>query len=283
MNKLVLSLVSRVVKILPTWIKSGLYRLGPFSSIIRWFLNKMSPPGLTQVTIAGGELQGKLIYLDLQMEKDYWLGTYENDLQVTIRELVKPGWVAYDVGANIGYISLLFSRVIGENGFVYAFEANPNNIERLRENLDLNRLTHRVKVIPAAVIDTSRRVTFLIGPSGAMGKVNGSAGRSGVHRRSIEVQGVALDDFIYLDGNHVPQVIKMDIEGGEILAFAGMSRLLEQARPLILLELHGQEAAQVAWDGLTRADYRISGMKRGFPPVHSVTDLDWKAYLVAMP
>jgi FkbM family methyltransferase len=221
--------------------------------------------------------------LDLQLEKDYWLGTYETDLQTAVDDLIEPGWVAYDVGANIGFVSLLLARRLGETGTIFAFEALPDNLERLRTHVEINGLASRVTVIPGAVTATSEPVRFLVGPSGAMGKAEGSAGRSEGHRDTIEVPGITLDDFVYRDGNPPPQIIKMDIEGGEILALQGMPRLLAEAHPLILLELHGPEAARVAWDTLTAAGYQICRMQRGYPHVSSLDELDWKAYLVAMP
>ena len=141
----------------------------------------------------------------------------------------------------------------------------------------------KVKIKSGAVTNTSKPVGFLIGPSGAMGKVTGSAGRSDIHETSIEVTGISLDDFVYKDGNQAPDVIKMDIEGGEVLAFEGMTRLLVEARPLIFLELHGPEAAKAAWDKLTDAGYQICRMKPDVPIVTSWEELDWKAYLVAVP
>jgi hypothetical protein len=75
----------------------------------------------------------------------------------------------------------------------------------------------------------------------------------------------------------------MDIEGGEVLALKGMPRLLAEARPLILLELHGPEAARASWETLTAAGYQIHRMEHGYPRVASLDELDWKAYLVAMP
>jgi len=77
------------------------------------------------VQVAAGGLQGLRLSLDMQTEKDYWLGTYEPELQAAVADLVKPGMQVYDVGANIGYVSLLLARRVGAAGHVYAFEALP--------------------------------------------------------------------------------------------------------------------------------------------------------------
>ena len=283
MKKLILQLTAFSARVLPEPLKRRIYRIQPLAKFVRGTLNKAAPTGMTEVSIAAGGAASLKMRLDLQFEKDYWLGTYESDLQTAITELVKPGWVAYDVGANIGFVTLLLSQRLGASGKIFAFEALPDNLERLRTHITLNGLEPRVSVVPGAVAATSETIRFLIGPSGAMGKAEGSAGRTERHQEAIEVPGFSLDDFVYRDGNPPPQVIKMDIEGGEVLAFQGMPRLLSDQRPLILLELHGPEAARIAWGILTAAGYRICRMTRGYPHVPSLDDLDWKAYLVAMP
>jgi FkbM family methyltransferase len=265
-------------------IKRAIYRSGPLANWIRTSLNRAAPQGLSAVQVAAGGLAGRTHVLDLQAEKDYWLGTYEPELQEAISDLVRPGSVEYDVGANIGYISLLLAQAAGENGSVYAFEALPANLERLRQNLALNGIGNRVKVIPGAVSNTSAPVRFLIGPSGGMGKAEGSAGRQElVYPQAIQVPGIVLDEFVYQAGNPAPQVVKMDIEGGEVLALPGMCRLLSEARPVVLMELHGPEAAQAAWSELQSAGYRICLMEKDYPVIPSLESLDWKAYIVAFP
>jgi len=281
MYKPLLSLATWIARVTPMPMKQAFYRLGPLTRLIRFGLNRAAPHGLSQVKVAAGALAGASLLLDLQKEKDYWLGTYEPELQAAVAELARPGMVAYDVGANIGYISLLLAGAVGESGRVYAFEALPDNIERLRSNLSLNGMEERVQVVEAAVIDHSVLVQFLVGPSGGMGKAVGSAGRQRGYARSIPIPGLALDDFVFGQGNPPPQVVKMDIEGGEVLALPGMRRVLRQHHPLFLLELHGPEAAHTAWDELAATGYRLCQMSPGYPSVPSFEALNWKAYVVA--
>lgn len=284
MRKLILSSAGLAARILPTNIKKSLYRSKLVAYIVRAGLNLAVPEGLTEVTVASGELKGMLLALDLKTEKDYWLGTYETDIHKAIMDLAKPGFIAYDVGANIGYVSLLLARAVGENGRVFSFEAFPKNQYRLHKNIALNRWRERVVVVRAAVVESCRPVRFLVGPSGGTGKAEGSAGREELtYSQPIVVTGVSLDAFVYEAGRPAPQIVKMDIEGGEVLALPGMQRLLQEARPVMLLELHGQKAAQVAWEYLTKAGYRLYGMKPGYPPIPNIEALDWKAYLVGLP
>lgn len=288
MNKWTLSLAASTARLLPDWMKKGIYCIPPLARFIRRGLNQAAPQGITQITIAAGANAGMQMLLDMQSEKDYWLGTYEPELQHAIANLIQPGMVIYDVGANIGYISLMLARAAGEDGSVFSFEALPANLERLRANLTLNPEGKRARVVAAAVIDHDGPAHFLLGPSGGMGKAEGSAGRSAqddhvAYTETITVAGLSLDSFVYQQGQPAPQAVKMDIEGGEILALPGMQRLLKDARPILLMELHGPQAASLAWETLSAAGYRICQMTPGYPTVTSVADLDWKAYLVALP
>lgn len=284
MTKMILSLAAASARRLPASVKLALYRIRPLAGLIRRGLNRAAPKGLVPVTVAAGGLEGMHLQLDLQSEKDYWLGTYEPELQAALLELVRPGMVVFDVGANIGYISLLCLKSMRGTGRVFAFEALPANLERLRANLELNGLADQVEIVAGAVIDRSQPVRFLVGPSGGMGKAEGSAGRQGIdYADTITMEGLSLDEFVYSAGNPAPQVVKLDIEGGEVLALPGMLRLLNEARPVVLLELHGPEAAHVAWTALVKAGYQICRMAPGFPGVPSLEALDWKAYLVGLP
>jgi FkbM family methyltransferase len=288
-KKFLLSSAALAARLLPASAKQAIYRSGPLASSIRRALNRAAPRGLSEVRVAAGLLEGCPLLLDLQTEKDFWLGTYEPDLQRALGELVHPGTTAFDVGANIGYITLMLARAVGPTGRVVAFEALPANVERLQKNLALNALEARVAVEPRAVAGGEGTVRFHVHASGGMGKAEGSASRWNQRYQSeIAVPSTSLDAFVYQRGGPVPQLIKMDIEGGEVLALPGMRRLLSEGRPTLLLEVHGPEGLSAGWDELSAAGYSICRMQQGFPrvapkPENLESLLDekgWKAYLV---
>lgn len=284
MKSFVLRFAGWVAGWLPVGIIKRIYAFKPFASLSRKVLNSAAPEGQTEVTVAGGLLQGARLLLDLQTEKDFWLGTYEIDLQAAVQDWIKPGMVVYDVGANIGFISIMMARLAGPTGRVFSFEALPANVERLRKNVELNKLQEVVTIIPAAVVESVRQADFLVSPSVGMGKVAGSAGRQGIpYQGSIEVKGISLDGFVFEQGQMPPGLVKLDIEGGEVLALPGMRRILNECWPIVFLELHGPEAAQAAWEALASQDYRICQLQRGYPEVNSFNQLDWKAYILALP
>ncbi len=277
----ILSLASKTARMLPAPLRRSLYRLGPLTRLLRGTLNQLAPSGLTEVEIAAGAAQGMRMRLDLQAEKDYWLGTYELDLQAAIQHLVHPGMTTYDVGANIGFVSLMLAQASGDSGRVIAFEALPANLDRLRANISLNDLQDRISWVHAAVIDRDSPVEFLVHASASMGKAAGSAGRQHGEHETIRVPGLSLDHFVFETGGPPPDLIKLDVEGGEVLALPGMRQLLSEIRPTLLLEVHGERAAQLAWDLLTGLGYRLYRMAAGYQPVQSAAQLEAKAYLVA--
>jgi FkbM family methyltransferase len=262
----------------------ALYNHPAISNVIRKGLNRTVPEGFTEVTIAAGYLEGMRMLLNLQVEKDYWLGTYEPQLQETIEDLTQRSQVFYDIGANIGYMTLLSAKCVGFEGHVFTFEALPANLERLRRNIDLNAFEKQVTVVPAVVTNHTGETRFLLGPSHGTGKADGAAGRSSIdYHEAIALDVISIDDFIYKSGNPEPDIIKIDIEGSEVLALPGMSRLLHDRKPILLIELHGPEAAKASWEFLRNEGYRICRMTKNYPPVESLQELEWKSYLVAIP
>jgi FkbM family methyltransferase len=277
-----LSLAAAAARLFPAPLKRRLYRLGPLSAGLRSALNRAAPVGLGEVEVAGGALTGTRMILDMQKEKDYWLGTYEIDLQHAASDFVKPGMVAYDVGANIGYVSLILAKLVGTNGMVIAFEPLPENQDRFQKQLSLNQ-DAQIRLIPMAVGETSGKKEFLVHSSGGMGKISGATGRDTQYKDAIKVECTTLDDFIFKQRNPQPHIVKIDIEGGEGLALRGADKLISNIKPLFVIELHGKEAAFECWQILTGAGYSIHNLTWHYPEVTNVTLLDWKSYILARP
>jgi len=278
-----MGLGATISRALPERVKLMLYRLPIVTGAIRGALNFAAPPGLTEVRVTGGSLAGAILRLDLKREKYYWLGTDEPELQRAIKELVTPGMTVYDVGANIGYFSLLLAAQVGNRGLVYAFEPLPSSIERPRDHVALNGQLSLITIVDRAVSDNCEEASFLIHGSHAMGKLEGSAGRDATYDESIEVASVSLDEFVFELGNPPPDVVKMDIEGGEVKAIPGMLRVLKERSPILLLELHGPESAQIVWDVLEDCSYQVYRLVSGYPEIESREALPWKARILGSP
>ncbi len=127
------------------------------SQLIRLPL-KFVPKGLV-VPILSGPARG-LKWVTGSGTHGCWLGTYERDRQQQLTELLKPGDCFLDIGANVGFYSVLASRIVGATGQVHSFEPFPRNVDYLQKHIELNRLTN-VTVHPLALSDgPARTMTF---------------------------------------------------------------------------------------------------------------------------
>jgi FkbM family methyltransferase len=271
-----LALASLAARWLPENLKQSLYKLGPITSLIRSSLNRSAPAGLVKTTISGGLLASRLFELDMQTEKDYWLGTYEPQLQQAIRDWVKPGMMVYDVGANVGYVSLMLAS---RSAKVTAFEPLPANQQRFRANLAMNA-DLETELIPKAVSDHAGQADFVVHSSDDMGRLLGTGKPVQPGTNVVRVETISLDDFVFKSGQQKPNLVKIDVEGAEVFVLKGMRALLEE-KPILFLELHDKEAAHAAWELLAAAGYSVRAMQLGYPPVRDPQTLKRKSYVVA--
>jgi FkbM family methyltransferase len=265
MGTWLMQLTGAVSRRIPLRARLALYRLGPLTGLVRRTLNAAAPRGVHPVRVASGDLQGRWLLLDLQVDKDLWLGTYEPHLTRAILRFAAPGGLAWDLGANVGYTSLLLAQAVGEAGSVVAFEPLPANLERLRQGLALNRMEGRVRIVPAAVGERSGRGTFRTHASGAMGRLDDGEASPTEALERIQVEVIALDEFVFAQGNPAPNLIKADLEGGEGPALRGMVRLLREARPILLVELHGAAARASVETTLRETGYTLEELPPGGP------------------
>ncbi len=185
-----------------------------------------------EVTIQRGPAKG--LKIDAAgAHPGYALGTSEPLLQQAFVDMVKPGDVVYDLGANVGFFTLLVARLVGPQGAVVAFEPDPRNAEALRSNVARNGLSH-VIVVEQGVADTSGSLRFNIQDS-TMSRI-AEEGEEG-----IDVPVTTLDAFLVSESAPPPTLLKLDIEGAEISALRGAETLLDRHAPDVICEVHGTE------------------------------------------
>jgi FkbM family methyltransferase len=178
-----------------------------------------------------------------------WLGTYERDKVELLRRFVKPGMVAYDVGANAGYYTLLLSHLVGPSGRVYAFEPLPENVVNLTHHIHINDLRN-CEVVEVAVSDRPGLAGFHAAASNSMGAlVDGEA--------VLRVPTITLDGLVDQAGFMAPDFVKMDVEGAEGMVLAGAQGVLSSRASMWFIALHGPEPAKVATKALLRAGFDL--------------------------
>jgi FkbM family methyltransferase len=189
----------------------------------------------------------------------YWeamqVAGHEHSIYSGIEKVIKPGQVAYDIGASLGYYAIPMSRRVGRRGQVICFEANPVNVYFLRTNLILNGIDN-AKVFPLAISDFNGTMKFSINYGNlSVGLLEASYLYSGKAGHQIQVQCEKLDDILIEFVPPPPNLIKMDIEGGEAAALVGMEQTLKNFKPIIILEVHGLVMARSCFDFLDHLGY----------------------------
>lgn len=175
----------------------------------------------TQVNVNGVKLhlppRDEGVSESLKME-----GTWEKEETALFESIVTPGMTVLDVGANVGYYTLLASRLVGPQGKVIAFEPEPLNFELLIRNILENRSAN-VTAWPYAVGSALGYADLNLSWPASTGSHSIAYQPKGGSSK-LRVVLVGLDDF--LDPSLWPDVIKMDIEGAEIFALEGMKKIL---------------------------------------------------------
>jgi FkbM family methyltransferase len=169
-----------------------------------------------------------------------WLDDrYEAETIAMLREDARPAAVVADIGAHIGFESLVLARLVGESGTVLSFEPDPTNLARLRQNLKINSITN-VRLIDRAVSKSTGIHLFDAQGSTTSHLVSGKVDARG--GETMQVQTVSLDDFFYDEHAPIPSLLKIDVEGHELAVLEGGERFLAQFKPALLLEMHAEQS-----------------------------------------
>lgn len=221
---------------------------------------RLIPPSMV-VPILQGTLRGKKWKVG-SATNGCWLGSYEYTKQKALEREIKSGHVVYDIGANVGFYTLLASVLAGETGHVYSFEPFPENLRELRNHLKMNRIQN-CTVIDAAVSSSEGEAVF--DPSGD--RCTGHLAAGG----SLRVRTLTLDGLVSRKEIRVPNVMKMDIEGAELECLRGAYQVIQESRPVIFLATHGPEVHEACVDLLGKWNYRLATLDGG--PAESADEL----------
>ena len=158
-------------------------------------------------------------------------GTWEPKVTDFVQSWLKPNMVVLDVGAHIGYYTLLFAKLVGEGGHVFAFEPMPSSRRCLEQNIGLNGFTN-VTAFRFALLDEDGNL-----PIGRKGKLI-QAGASLTESLIIETR--VFDRWRETWGIDTADLIKIDVEGAEMNVLLGMEKYIHASRPALLVEVHPQ-------------------------------------------
>jgi len=208
-------------------------------------------------TIEKGRCSG--LRIRTPQNRDYVAGTSELPVQEALAQTLGPGDVFYDIGANVGFFSLLAARLVGNRGTVCAFEPVTENADAIRANAAINRFDRLIRVHEVAVGRSTATAELTIARWDGGGSLSPSAVRpeEALSRRMVSV--VALDDYIGANGLRAPTVVKIDVEGLEMDVIDGMSSTIGRFMPTVLYEV--DDATRTGLDRRwSELDARLAGL-----------------------
>lgn len=208
-----------------------------------------------------GPLEGYQMKIDWHRYRSFVYGTWEKEVVASLTKNVSEGSVVFDVGAHIGFYTLLLAKLVGPGGRVYSFEPLPENFKLLSENVERNRCSN-VRLVRKAVMVRSGPIRVTVPNSEP---VPGSVSLTADYGTPpITVEAITLDEFAAPLSGPI-HLIKMDVEGAEHQVLLGGERTIRDHRPNLMIELHHfdpQREDQSALSLLTRWDYRVEWLNR---------------------
>lgn len=208
-----------------------------------------------------GAIKGKKLYYRKDINFHSTMGVWEKDSLQALNKLFKrfgldkQDTVIADVGANIGYYSLFFSKYLSASARIFAFEPSSTILPILRKNLEANKVSN-VTVLELACSDHTGNEVFFLGEHHHESSILGDWSTNATAGTKVTVQAVTLDYYFEnFNQGQYPDLIKMDIEGGGIYALKGCVNCITQKRPFILIESHNQGEDQAVSQVLMQYNY----------------------------
>lgn len=179
------------------------------------------------------KINGLVMYansLDRIMALFLWKLSFLEDFEFQkVRGFVKKGMIVLDIGSNIGFYTLQFSKLVGKNGKVFAFEPDPDNYSLLAKNIEKNNLNNVIAIKKAVLNKTGPLQLYLCKENRGDHRIF----ESNDERDSIKIDGTKIDD-IFSSETKI-DIIKMDIQGSEYLAVEGMHDVIERNEDIIII------------------------------------------------
>jgi len=261
-------LISQVFRYLPLGLIEQFER-SPQSNVIA---HRLAQWGLRNrdVTLRQGEGAG-LKFNAGYANPDFALGTYELPLQQALAQYLKAGDTFYDIGANIGFFTVIGAKLVGSSGRVYAFEPGADNATLVQRNIKLNHFS-QVTVLEKAVSSAMGKGELLLAEYSG-GHTLSTAGTPPDLKGAITVDLVTIDELLAQQIITPPDVVKIDVEGAELDVLRGMTQTIQQYKPTIIYEVDDgdqelfKRKSQDVEDFMRSIGYQIEILEDAYPAI----------------
>lgn len=217
-----------------------------------------------------------LLFNAARSNAGYLLGTTEPELQACFELFVSPGHTVYDIGSNVGFYTIISGRLVGPTGRVDAFDPLPDNAKRTRDNAAANRQSH-VRVHTLALSDEDGVSVFRVSEDSNWGRLDSLATPTG-HAEDISVPTARIDTLVANGDVAPPDVVKMDVEGAEVMVLRGARNVLRTHDVTLLVDIHGTNAE--VQQELESCGYEVFVVRGQGQPLASSR---WDVQIVAVP
>jgi FkbM family methyltransferase len=181
-----------------------------------------------------------------------WLGSYEFEKQTVMNEIVQPGDVVYDVGAHVGYFSIIFGKLVGAAGAVYAFEPVRENYDFLLQHIEINHLSN-VQAVCAGIAVSSGTACF--------STPNHPATYHCTDSGSVRAPVYNLEEYVRENHLPAPTLIKMDIEGEELFVLPSILEFVVRHRTKLLISTHDNGSSGILGKLLSSSGYSVRALQ----------------------
>lgn len=240
----VMSLISGLLTV---YLKSG---LRGSTRLTNFFAKRLKSLQALPVKVDGGT-----VILDLRIGSAHGIlaGAADHTGEgAVIRSLVREGDVVYDIGAHFGLYTVLFSSLVGETGAVFAFEPNPEVLSSINKTV---KTTPNVNLFEVALSDREGTASLFVPEDASMASLSDWTDGVGGKVETVLCEQIRLDDLMAREGDAIPlpEFVKCDVEGAEMLVFGGASKVFDRIdAPTVLFEVNAKAAKKF---GNIPADY----------------------------
>jgi FkbM family methyltransferase len=237
-----------------------------------WFADRLR----SRDTVIRAGIGAGLRFNSGRSNSSYFAGAAEPDVQRALIAVLKPAMTFYDIGAHLGFYTVIAASIVTVEGRVLSFEPLPDNQSLLKHNIAINRFSN-IRHLPIALGAEDGEARFLVSSDLSQGTLAASQRRLELCSGEIAVNARRLDSLISEDQIPPPDVVKMDIEGGEIAALSGATHMLTTSRPVLVIELH--DTASPVANLLVRHGYETCLLGSA----HPVEQSSGNTHMVAVP